>query len=99
MIQMAFTDNQDTICAPASGTGGAVSIIRISGGNCFRVVDSLVSFLKGDAASSEGYRLKRGHFLDLDDVLVGIFKAYSRLRTHTPEKTGPRYIAMPPLIL
>ena len=75
MIQMAFTDNQDTICAPASGTGGAVSIIRISGGNCFRVVDSLVSFLKGDAASSEGYRLKRGHFLDLDDVLVGIFKA------------------------
>lgn len=75
MIQMAFTDNQDTICAPASGTGGAVSIIRISGGNCFRVVDSLVSFLKGDAASSEGYRLKRGHFLDLDDVLVGIFRA------------------------
>ena len=65
----------DTVCAPASAAGGAVSIIRISGPQCFPIVDSLVVFRKGKAAETPGYRLKRGDFLDIDDVLVGIFRA------------------------
>lgn len=65
----------DTVCAPASAAGGAVSIIRISGPQCFPLVDSLVVFRKGKAAETPGYRLKRGDFLDIDDVLVGIFRA------------------------
>lgn len=66
----------DTICAPATSVGsGAVSIIRISGQQCFGIVDGLVRFVNGNAASSSGYRLKRGQFTDVDDVLVGIFRA------------------------
>lgn len=65
----------DTVCAPATAPGGAVSIIRISGPQCLTIVDSLVSFHKGAASETPGYRLKRGDFLDIDDVLVGVFRA------------------------
>ena len=65
----------DTVCAPATAPGGAVSIIRISGPQCLPIVDSLVSFRKGAASETPGYRLKRGDFLDIDDVLVGVFRA------------------------
>ena len=60
---MSLSPLSDTICAPASSVGGgAVSIIRLSGPQCFPVLDSLLDFAHGDAASSPGYRLKRGVF-------------------------------------
>ena len=65
----------DTVCAPATAPGGAVSIIRISGPQCLPLADSPVSFRKGAASETPGYRLKRGDFLDIDDVLVGVFRA------------------------
>ena len=73
---MSLSPLSDTICAPASSVGGgAVSIIRISGTQCFPTLDSLLEFTHGNAASSPGYRLKRAQFADVDDVLVGIFRA------------------------
>ena len=65
----------DTICAPASGTGGAISIIRVSGPDALKLADSIVRFRSGAALSSEGYTLKFGSIPDVDDVLVSFFRA------------------------
>ena len=65
----------DIICAPASGRGGAISIIRVSGSGCLSLVDSVVSFRKGDAASCPGFRVKFGVVSELDEVLVSVFRA------------------------
>lgn len=65
----------DTICAPATGTGGAISIIRVSGPDALKLADSIVRFRTGAALSSEGYTLKFGSIAEVDDVLVSIFRA------------------------
>ncbi|MBQ9462823.1 MAG: tRNA uridine-5-carboxymethylaminomethyl(34) synthesis GTPase MnmE [Bacteroidales bacterium] len=65
----------DIICAPASGRGGAVAIVRISGGGCLSVVDSVVRFKNGSASESPGFRVKFGVVPELDEVLVCIFRA------------------------
>lgn len=65
----------DTICAPATGTGGAISIIRVSGPDALKLADSIVRFRTGAALSSEGYTLKFGSISEVDDVLVSIFRA------------------------
>ena len=65
----------DTICAPATGTGGAISIIRVSGPEALKLADSIVRFRTGAALSSEGYTLKFGSIPDVDDVLVSFFRA------------------------
>ena len=65
----------DTICAPATGTGGAISIIRVSGPDALKLADSIIRFRTGAALSSEGYTLKFGSIPEVDDVLVSIFRA------------------------
>ena len=66
----------DTICAPATSVGsGAISVVRISGPETMAVVDRLVHFRNGDAASAPGYSLKFGSVEGLDEVLVTLFRA------------------------
>ena len=66
----------DTICAPATLPGtGAISIVRVSGPDTFKIIDSQVSFLHGCASQAKGYTLKRGRFGELDDILVAIFRS------------------------
>lgn len=66
----------NTICAPATPVGGgAVSLIRISGPDTHAVVDRVVAFRRGNAASADGYSLKFGIVDGVDDVLVALFKA------------------------
>lgn len=65
----------DTICAPASGTGGAVAIIRISGPDTFALLDRVVHFRSGNAASAKGNSIKFGEIPGVDEVLVSIFRA------------------------
>ena len=67
---------EDTICAPATAVGGgAVSVIRVSGPEALRLTDAVVRFRSGTALSSKGYALKYGTVQDVDEVLVGIFRA------------------------
>lgn len=71
---------EDTITAPATVPGtGALSVIRISGGEALTVVDRLVEFANGNAASSKGGRCKFGTVHKdggiLDEVIVNIYKA------------------------
>lgn len=94
---MSLSPLSDTICAPASSVGGgAVSIIRISGTQCFPTLDSLLEFTHGNATSSPGYRLKRAQFADVDDVLVGIFRAP---HSYTGEDAAEIYCHASPYIV
>ena len=94
---MSLSPLSDTICAPASSVGGgAVSIIRISGTQCFPTLDSLLEFTHGNAASSPGYRLKRAQFADVDDVIVGIFRAP---HSYTGEDAAEIYCHASPYIV
>lgn len=65
----------DCICAPATAAGGAISIVRISGAGCLGIVDSVVVFRRGDAASASGFSVKFGVIPELDEVLVSVFKS------------------------
>ena len=58
----------DTICAPASGTGGAVALIRISGPDTFALLDRVVHFRSGKAASAKGNGIKFGEIPGVDEV-------------------------------
>ncbi|MGE5418582.1 MAG: tRNA uridine-5-carboxymethylaminomethyl(34) synthesis GTPase MnmE [Chloroflexota bacterium] len=70
----------ETICAPASGTGGAISIIRMSGPEslsiCGKIFFPAVNKTKID--SQNGFSLVYGDIRSgeeiVDDVLVGVFR-------------------------
>ena len=71
---------QDTIVAPATTPGtGAISIIRISGPDTFRMVDAVVQLNTGTISDSEGYTIHFGKVFTgsslLDEVLVSVFRA------------------------
>ena len=73
---IAMENLNDTICAPATLPGtGAISIVRVSGPDTFKIIDSQVNFLHGCASQAKGYTLKRGRFGELDDILVAIFRS------------------------
>ncbi|MBR3075867.1 MAG: tRNA uridine-5-carboxymethylaminomethyl(34) synthesis GTPase MnmE, partial [Bacteroidales bacterium] len=65
----------DIICAPASGSGGAIGIVRVSGNGCLQLIDTVIQFRNGNAAGSPGFRVKFGLIPELDEVLVSIFRA------------------------
>lgn len=69
-------DYNHTVCAPATSVGtGAISVVRLSGPDTMTVVDRVVRFRKGDAASASGYTLKFGVIEGLDEVLVSLYRA------------------------
>ena len=66
----------DTIVAPATVPGtGAISIVRISGPDCFRYTDAVVQLNHGSISECAGYTIHYGEVPGLDDVLVSVFKA------------------------
>lgn len=73
-----FFDNQHTICAPATTTGGAIGVIRVSGKEAITNVGAIFSKNIYDA---KGYTLHHGTIikgkdkLPIDDVLVSVFRA------------------------
>ena len=65
----------DIIFAPATGNGGAISIVRISGAGCLRLLDSVVELRRGIVSEAPGFSLRYGSVPGLDEVLVSIFRA------------------------
>ncbi len=83
-------DLYTTIVAPATGQGGAISLIRVSGSDAFSIVDTIFKASsssktkegKKDEAglsSVSGFRIIYGDIVDseeiIDDVLVSVFRA------------------------
>ncbi len=76
----------DTICAPATGNGGAISIIRVSGPEAIFITDKIFNAKKKGfkLSQSESHQIHFGDIMNdneiLDEVLVSIFngsKSYS----------------------
>ncbi|MFW5850950.1 MAG: tRNA uridine-5-carboxymethylaminomethyl(34) synthesis GTPase MnmE [Bacteroidota bacterium] len=76
-----MTHLSDTICALATAPGkGAISIIRVSGSDTFKIVSSFFLPVSHNANwSAEGHTLQYGHISHndelIDDVLVSVFRA------------------------
>ncbi len=71
---------QDTIVAPATTPGtGAISIIRLSGPEGFRIVDAVVQLKSGNVSEAKAYTIHFGAVFNqdelLDEVLVSVFRA------------------------
>ena len=61
-----------TICAIATAPGGAIGIVRISGPRTLEILSHVFS---RDLSDAQPYTIHYGHFLDIDDVLVSVFRA------------------------
>ncbi len=78
---MKGINDDTTIVAPASGVGGAISVIRISGKDSIKFVSSVFvpSGSKVNILKEKGYTVHYGDIRDdgeiIDDVLVTIFRA------------------------
>ena len=77
---------QDTIVAPATIPGtGAISIVRLSGPESFRIADAVVQLTSGTISDSDAYTIHFGKVYTapspvgspvlLDEVLVSVFRA------------------------
>lgn len=69
--------NQDIICAIATGTGGAIGVIRISGNGTIALADKIFS---KDITKVKPYTLHYGEIVDsngktIDQVLLSVFHA------------------------
>ena len=72
---------EETICAPATSSGGAISVIRISGPQSFDICEKV--FFPADNSlilrEQNGFKIIHGELWDgkelIDDVLVNVFKS------------------------
>ena len=72
-------DTTTTIVAPATATGGAVVVVRLSGNNAIEIADKMFRG-KHPLREAKGYTLHYGTIVDsenntIDDVVVSIFRA------------------------
>ncbi len=70
----------DTIVAVATGRGGAIAVVRVSGGEAFAVVEGVFAARNGRMLSqAAGYTVHLGEIRDgaevVDEVLVTVFRA------------------------
>ncbi len=76
-----MTELNDTICAVATHTGGALGVVRVSGPDAIRLTDSIFrSVSRHPLASAAPYSLCYGQIVDgtgavIDDALVSVFRA------------------------
>jgi len=72
-----MTNNNDTICALSTATGGAIAVIRISGPEAITITDRLFS---KKLADKNGYSLIYGEIANndgkpIDDVVISLYRA------------------------
>ncbi|MFI3290031.1 MAG: tRNA uridine-5-carboxymethylaminomethyl(34) synthesis GTPase MnmE [Rikenellaceae bacterium] len=75
-----MTHSEDIIVAPATLSGGAIAIIRVSGEGSITLVDNVFRpHRKGGLSNAKGYTLHYGEVLDndsvIDDVIISLFRA------------------------
>ncbi|MBK9390964.1 MAG: tRNA uridine-5-carboxymethylaminomethyl(34) synthesis GTPase MnmE [Bacteroidetes bacterium] len=73
--------SEETICAPATGTGGAISVIRLSGPESLKIISKVFIPLDKTVNISviKGFTIVYGEILSgvevIDEVLVSIFRS------------------------
>lgn len=78
-MDITLFDTSSTIIAPATASGGAVMVIRISGSRAIEIADRMFRGRR-TLADAEGYTLHYGHIVNeagniVDDVVVALFRA------------------------
>ena len=77
---MGIIRKEETICAPATGSGGAIAVIRISGSQSFNICEKIFFPLdkKLKLTVNKGFTVLYGDIRSgdeiIDDVLVSIFR-------------------------
>ena len=72
---------EETICAPATSQGGAISVIRMSGSQCFGICEKVFFPYdkKVNIGEQKGFSIIHGEIRDgkeiIDDVLASIYKS------------------------
>lgn len=90
--------DHDTIAAPATAAGGALAVIRVSGGNALTICDRI---FRGSAplADAGGYTVHYGHIMadgrTLDDVLVTVRPVPIRAKTPPKSRATVRSTSSP----
>lgn len=91
--------DHDTIVAPATATGGALCIIRLSGERAIELCDSVFKG-RSQLSQAKGATLHYGYIMDgediVDDVVVSLFRAphsYTGEDSVEISAHGSRYIA------
>ncbi len=73
-----MNSHQDIIVAPATLTGGAIAIIRLSGAGSIELCNSIFDGRKGSLCDKKSHTIHYGNITNgddvLDDVLVSIFR-------------------------
>lgn len=59
---------EDTICAPATATGGAIGVVRLSGPGCYEVLGKVVTLRSSRPLEAGSVRF--GEIPEIDEVLV-----------------------------
>lgn len=78
-MDITLFDTSSTIIAPATASGGAVMVIRISGSRAIEIADRMFRGRR-TLADAEGYTLHYGRIVNeagniVDDVVVALFRA------------------------
>ena len=78
-MDITLFDTSSTIIAPATASGGAVMVIRISGSRAIEIADMMFRGRR-TLADAEGYTLHYGRIVNeagsiVDDVVVALFRA------------------------
>lgn len=82
--------DHDTIAAPATAAGGALAVIRVSGGNALTICDRI---FRGSAplADAGGYTVHYGHIMATGERSTTCWSRYSGrpvpIRARTPPKS------------
>jgi len=77
----AVIRKDETICAPATSYGGAISIIRLSGVKCFDICEKIFfpSNRRLTIKEQDGFKIIHGEICDgekvVDDVLVSLYRS------------------------
>ena len=88
-----MTGKRDTIVAVASGTGGAIALIRLSGPTAIAIGDRIFTGVSGSPLSrSKGFTVHFGHIRNeadeiIDDVLVSLFAPPAPIPVRTCSKS------------
>ena len=77
MHNLQSTINTDTICAPATATGGAIGIVRVSGPDAFSAVSRLCSVCCDSVAANTVHytHIVNAEGEVIDEVMVSVFRA------------------------
>ena len=84
-MNMNLARYDDTIAAPATIPGtGAITVIRLSGGSTFDILDKVVTFSHGSASDALPNTIKYGNILNSDGSVLDCVEVSLKIHVTAP---------------